>query len=323
MKNWPTLSCLVVALLLGQFSVPAHSQSFPTKTVKIVVPFPGGGGNDLLARIVAEKLQTMWGQPVVVENRTGAGGNIGAEAAARAEPDGHTLLVSAPGPLTVNQVLYRQLGYKPADFVPISVLAAVPNLIVLRTGIQVKTVPELVSYIKSRKVNVGSQGPGSTPHLTANMFMNMTGTQLAHIPYRGEGPVLNDMVGGHVDLFFGNVASVRPLYLDKKVNVLAVTDKTRAASMPDVPTAAEAGLPGFISTAWFAMVGPPNTPKEIQILISAAVVRALKMPDVQERYRAMGMEPVGNTAAEAGQFIAAENQRWSDVIRKNNITIEQ
>src|SRR5262249_51786800 len=221
---------------------------------------PGGGINDVLARIIGDKLQAKWGQPVVVENKTGAGGNIGADLAYQSEPDGYTLLLSPPGPLAINQSLYKQLSYKPQEFVPLTVVGAVPNVTIVRKDLPVNSLKELIDYVKANpgKVSFGSQGNGATPHLTAMMFQGMTGTQMVHVPYRGETLVLNDMIGGHVDVFFGNVAAARPQFLEGKVKVLAVLDTKRATTLPEVPTTAEAGMPGLLSTGWFALAAPPK-----------------------------------------------------------------
>ena len=212
------------------------------------MPFPAGGINDVLARIAADKLQAKWGQPIIIEQKTGAGGNIGADLAAQAEPDGHTLFVAPPGPLAINGSLYKKLSYKPEDFVPITVLGSVPNVTIVKKELPVNSLKELVEYIKSNpgKVVYGSQGNGATPHLTANMFMTVTGTSMVHVPYRGETLVLQDILGGHVDLFFGNVSAALALWRDGKVKVLAVLDKKRSAQMPDVPTTAEAGMPDLV-----------------------------------------------------------------------------
>jgi tripartite-type tricarboxylate transporter receptor subunit TctC len=297
---------------------------FPARTVKIVVPFPGGGVNDVLARIVADKLQTKWGHPVIVENKTGAGGNIGADLAAQAEPDGYTLLVAPPGPLAINQSLYRQLTYKPDAFVPITLLGAVPNLVIVRNDLPVNSVKELIGYIQDNagKVSFGSQGNGSTPHLTGLMFQLMTGTRMVHVPYRGENLVLNDMLGGHVDVFFGNISATLPLYRDGKIKVLAVADKARSPMLPEIATTAEAGLPNLVSTGWFAMAGPPRLKPELQNAIAEAVVEVVKMPDVQAKFRAIAVEPIGGTPAETAAFIKEESQRWREVIQNNAVSVD-
>jgi tripartite-type tricarboxylate transporter receptor subunit TctC len=313
----------LVAVLLAPAGASAQN-AYPSHTVKFIVPFPAGGINDVLARIVGDKLQAKWGQPVVVEDRTGAGGNIGAELAAQAEPDGYTVFVSAPGPLAINQMLYQHLSYKPQDFVPITVLGSVPNLVIVRKELPVNSVKELIDYARQNdgKVNYGSQGVGATPHLTANMFMTMTGTHMLHVPYRGETLVLNDMLGGHVDIFFGNISAGLALYRAGKVKVLAVTDKVRNAAIPEVPTTAEAGLPGLVSVGWFAMAGPPGMKPEIRDQIAAAANEALKLPDVQQKFRAVGVEPIGGTPADMATFVKEESARWGDVIRKNNIVMD-
>jgi tripartite-type tricarboxylate transporter receptor subunit TctC len=321
------VAALGLLTILTAAPAPAGAQAptgFPVRPVKFLVPFPGGGINDVLARIAADKLTAKWGQPIVIENKTGAGGNIGADAAAQAEPDGYTLFVTAPGPLAINQSLYRALSYKPEDFVPITVLAAVTNLITVRPDIGVNSVAELIALARKNpgKVTYGSQGNGSTPHLNGSMFMTMTGVSLIHVPYRGENLVINDMLGGHVDVFFGNTAPVLPHYRDGKLKVLAVADVRRAATMPDVPTAAEAGLPGFVSTSWFAVAGPPRMTPALAGQISADFAEVLKMPDVQAKYRAVGAEPGGATTAETAAFIKAETARWREVIVKNDIRVD-
>ena len=230
----------------GNCAAPSPKASFPTRAVKFIVPFPGGGINDILARIIGEKLQARWGQPIVIENKTGAGGNIGAELAYQSEPDGYTLLLAPPGPLAINQTLYKQLSYKPQDFVPITLVGSVPNVAIVRKELPVNSLKELIDYVKANpgKVTFGSQGNGATPHLTGMMFQGVTGTHMVHVPYRGETLVLHDMIGGHVDVFFGNVAAARPQFRDGKVKVVAVLDSKRAPTLPEIPTTAEAGLPG-------------------------------------------------------------------------------
>ena len=314
---------ILLAVLLASASALAQS-AFPSHAVKMIVPFPPAGTNDILARIVAEKLAAKWGQPVVVENRTGANGNIGAAVAAQAEPDGYTLLVAPAGPYAINGALYRHLTYVPDKFVPIALIGSVPNLIIARKELPVSNVKELIAYLKANdgKVVYGSQGVGATPHLTANMFMTMTGTHMVHVPYRGETMVLQDMLGGRVDLFFGNVTAALALYGAGKVKVLAVADVKRAVLMPQVPTSAEAGLPGLVAVGWFAMAGPPGMKPELAAQISAAVNEALAMPDVKKRLHDVAVDPMGGTPAHMADFIKDEKVRWGDVIRKNHIVLE-
>jgi tripartite-type tricarboxylate transporter receptor subunit TctC len=314
---------LLIAVLLAPALAAAQS-GFPNHAVKIIVPFPPGGINDVLARIVGEKLQTKWGQPVVVDDRTGAGGNIGAAVVAQAEPDGYTLLMSAAGPLAINGGLYRHLTYDPDKFVPIALIGSVPNLFIVRQELPVSNVKELIAYLKANdgKVIYGSQGVGATTHLTANMFMTMTGTHMVHVPYRGETLVLQDMLGGRVDLFFGNVSAALAFYRAGKVKVLAVTDTKRAPLLPEVPTTAEAGLPGLVAVGWFALAGPPGMRPEIAEQISAAVNEALAMPDVKKRLFDVAVDPMGGTPAHMADFIKDEKVRWGEVIKQNHIVLE-
>jgi tripartite-type tricarboxylate transporter receptor subunit TctC len=328
MVRWCAAFAFIV-FILSIVAAPGSNKAFaqdgyPTRPVKFLVPYPSGGTNDVVARIVGDKLQAKWGQPVIIENRSGAGGNIGAALVAQAEPDGYTLLVSSTPPLATNQSLYKQLSYKPEEFVPITNLGSVPNLVMVRKGLPVNSVSELIAHAKANpgKLVYGSQGAGNTPHLTANMFMTMTGTSMVHVPYRGETLVYNDMLGERVDVFFGNMAGAFAFYLGGQLKVLAVTDKARAAAMPDVPTSAEVGLPDLLSGVWYAMVGPPKLKPELRDQIAQATIDVLKMPDVQQRIRTLNVEPDGRSPAEMAAFIKDEARRWGEVIRANNIMAE-
>jgi tripartite-type tricarboxylate transporter receptor subunit TctC len=327
MVRWLTAVAFIfiLSMVLAPGSKTALAQGeYPTRPVKFLIPYPAAGTNDVLARIVGDKLQAKWGQPVIVENRTGGAGNIAAAMVAQSDPDGYTLLVSATPPLATNQSLFKQLTYKPEEFVPITNFGSVPNLVIVRKGLPVNSVSELIAYAKANpgKLVYGSQGAGNTPHLTANMFMSMTGTQMVHVPYRGETLVLQDMLGERVDVFFGNISGALALYRDGKLKVLAVTDKARAAAMPEVPTSAEAGLPDLLSGAWYAMVGPPKLRPELRDQIARATIEVLKMSDVQQRFRALNVEPDGGTPAQTDAFIKEEVLRWGRVIRANNIMLE-
>ena len=327
MVRWLAALAFMFALSMAYAPVSTTAlaqDAYPTRPVKFLIPYPAAGTNDVLARIVGEKLQAKWGQPIVVENRTGGAGNIAAAMAWQAEPDGYTLLVSATPPIATNQSLFKQLNYKAEEFVPITNFGSVPNLIIVRKGLPVNSVSELIAYAKANpgKLVYGSQGAGNTPHLTANMFMTMTGTQMVHVPYRGETLVLQDMLGERVDVFFGNISGALALYRDGQLKVLAVLDKARSAAMPEVPTSAEAGLPGLVSGAWYAMVGPPKLKPELRDQIAKATIEAIKMPDVQQRFRALNVEPDGGTPAETDTFIKDEVRRWGEVIRTNNIVLE-
>jgi tripartite-type tricarboxylate transporter receptor subunit TctC len=327
MVRW--FAAFAVIFILSMIPTPGSNKAlaqegYPTRPVRFLVPYPGGGTNDVVARIVGEKLQAKWRQPVIIENRSGGGGNIGAALVAQTEPDGYTLLVSSTPPLATNQSLYKQLSFKPEEFVPITNFGSATNLVIVRKGLPVNSVSELIAYAKANpgKLVYGSQGVGNTPHLTANMFMAMTGTSMVHVPYRGEALVYNDMLGERVDVFFGNIAGASALYRDGKLKILAVLDKARAAAMPEVPTSAEVGLPDLLSSVWYAMVGPPKLKPELRDQIAKATIEVLKMPDVQQRFRALNVEPDGRTPAETNAFIKDEARRWGEVIRTNNITAE-
>jgi tripartite-type tricarboxylate transporter receptor subunit TctC len=309
---------------LPWFGDLALAQAYPRRLVRVIVPFPPGGVNDILARIVADKLQAKWGQPVVIENKTGAGGNIGAEFVYQAAPDGYTLMVGPAPPLAVNQNLYKHLVYKPEEFVPITVIGSVPNVVIARKDLPPNSLSELITYVRQRpgKVSFGSQGNGATPHLTGMMFQAMSGTQMIHVPYRGETLVLNDIVGGQIDLFFGNVAAGKSLYRDRRVKVLATADAARSPDLPEVPTTAEAGLPRLVSTGWFALVGPPKLAPSMQAGIADVVIEVLNMPDIREKLRALSVMPGGQSPAQTAAFIRQESERWGAVITQFDIAVD-
>ena len=305
------------------FAAAAFGQAWPGKPVRITVPFPAGGSNDVLCRILGDKLSQKWGQPVVVENRAGAGGNIGAEAVFKADADGSTLLCSPPGPLSINHNLYKALSYDPAKFVPITVLALVPNVVTARFELPASSVKELIAYARANpgKVTYASQGNGSTSHLSAAMLQSMAGLDLVHVPYKGEGPALVDIVAGRVDIFIGNLAAALKFHQSNRARILAVASTRRSPVLPDVPTVIEAGLPGFVTSAWFGLVAPPGTPAALVAKVNGDAVEALRLPDVRARFLEQGAEPVGNTPAEMTAFVREEMARWQEVIRSANVTL--
>jgi len=310
-------------------AVPALAQQsdeaadYPNRTVKIVVSAPPGGGLDIAARVLADKLQQRWGQPVVVENRPGAGGNLGAGEVAAAEPDGYTLLSAQPAPLTTNVLLYKKLPFDPTAFEPVILMTTLPNTLVVRAGFPANTVGELIAYAKANpgKVNYGSQGVGTTPHLTAELFARTTGTTLTHIPYRGTAQVVNDLLAEHLDLLFMQIDAVREYYQSGKVKMLAVTVDRRLPTLPEVPTMAEAGVPNFRSDTWNAIAAPPRTPKAIVAKINAAMNEAFALPDVRSHLAKLSMQPAGGTPADMAEFVKAETKRWGDVIRAAGIAV--
>ena len=316
------LRAVLLTLLLA---APAYGQAaYPQKPVRVIVPFPAGGSNDTLCRIAGDKLSTAWNQPVIIDNKPGAGGNIGAEVAYRAEPDGYTLLSAPPPPLAINHNLYKSLSYDPSKFVPITVLALVPNVITARKDFPAESAKELVAYAKANpgQVTYASQGNGSTSHLTAEMFSTMAGVKLVHVPYKGEGPALVDLTAGRVDIFFGNIAAALRFQKAGQAKFFGVTNRTRSPVAPDVPTAAEAGYPDLVSVTWFALVAPPGTPDAIVKKINADTAAALKLPDVQTKFLDQGAEPLGQDPATTAQFIKDEERRWREVIKSANVTLE-
>ena len=315
----------LLAALLLLVAGPVFAQgAYPTKPVRMVVPFPAGGSADILCRIAGEKLGEAWNQPVIVDNRAGAGGNVGAEIVYRAEPDGYTVLCSPPGPLSINHNLYKTMSYDWTKFVPITVLARVPNAISARIDLPANTAQELIAYAKANpgKVTYASQGNGSTSHLSAQMLATMAGIDMVHIPYKGEGPALIDLTAGRVDIFIGNISAALRFEKARQLKFLGVASRTRSPVAPDVPSAPEIGLPDLISSAWFALVVPPGTPEAIVQKINSDTAAALKLPDVRARFLELGAEPQGDTAAATAAFIKAEEARWRSIIQSANVTME-
>lgn len=325
------IRCVTVAVAaawlgLSAASAPAQDPAaqYPQRIVKIVVPFPAGGTADVLPRIIAEKLRERLGQSFVVENRTGAGGNIGAENVARSDPDGYTLLASPPGPVVINEALYPNLSYRPSELLPITVLGTVPNVLAVRPDFPARTVGELVAFARANadRVTFASQGNGSTSHLTAVLFQSLTGTRMLHIPYRGTAPALQDLIGGSVDLFFDNLGSSLGLHQGGQLRILAVGGPGRVKSLPDVPTVREAGISGFVSETWFALMAPPGTPPSIVTRLNEAVTEILRDPDTIAKFEKIGVQPGGADADATAIFIANERAKWRDVISSAHVTMQ-
>jgi tripartite-type tricarboxylate transporter receptor subunit TctC len=300
-----------------------HAQSYPSRTVKIVVPYPAGGITDVLPRIMQERLTKKWGQPIVVENKPGAAGNLGAEQVFNAEPDGYTIMVTAPSPLTVNQSLYAKLPFDPAQFVPVTIMATIPTgLFVNPAKIKANTVADFIAFARANpgKVTAGTQGNGSTSHLTSEWFQMAANVKFVQVPYRGSAPALQGLLAGDVDLFFDNLGVSLNLAKQGKLKLIAVGTDKRMPLLPDTPTLAET-LPGFVSSSWVGAFLPPKTPQAIADKLSADFAETLKQPDVAQKFRDQACEPIGNTPAQTRAFVNAESERWKKVIQAANIKL--
>jgi tripartite-type tricarboxylate transporter receptor subunit TctC len=317
------------ALIVASFAALAMAQGaafaqapYPDHPVRIIVPFPPGGPADVLARIVGDKLAQAWGKPFVVENKAGAGGNIGMEQGARAAPDGYTLTLAPVGNLTVAPALYAKLPYDPAkDFAPITVLASVPNVLIVHPSVPAKSLAELVALARSKpgSLNYASPGNGSIPHLAAELFKRMAGIDIVHIPFNGVAPASNALLSGEVQLFFAQSSAALPQWRAGKVVALGVATPKRIAAAPDLPTIAEQGFPGFDATSWYALVAPAGTPPSVIDRLHAESVRILGESDVRERIASLGAEPVGNSPSEFAALQRAEAARWTRLAKEANI----
>ena len=318
---FPIMLCCIAAVLIAS---AAHAQDYPARVVKIVVPFPAGGTADVMPRILAQWLSRQWGQSVIVENHTGAGGNIGAEVVAKSDPDGYTLLASPPPPLVINQNLYPHLEFDPLQFVPIVVMARVPNALVVNPDkIAANNIRDFIAYTQANpgKATDATQGNGTTSQLTSEMFQMMAHVKLQNVPYRGSAPALNDLVAGSVDCMFDNLGVSMQLVKAGKLKLIAVASPQRMASLPDVPAIAET-LPGFESVTWYAVVAPPYTPAAIIEKVNAGINQALHDSEVQKRLSDLSAEPVGGTPAETANYLKQESERWKNVITAAHVTLD-
>jgi tripartite-type tricarboxylate transporter receptor subunit TctC len=317
----------VLMLLLALYAhapTPARAGDYPDHAVKIVVPFPAGGTADAIPRIVADWLSRKWGQPVIIENRTGAAGNIGAEQVYHSAPDGYTLLSSPPPPLVINQNLYPKLGFDPTKFEPIVVMAQVPNaLIVNPNNVKASSLAELIEYLRNNpdKITCATQGNGTTSHLTSELFQLLAKVKLRHIPYRGSAPALQGLLAGDVDVMFDNLGVSLPLVQAGKLKLIAVASSERLPALPDVPTMAET-LQGFEAVAWYGIVAPPRTPKEIIDKINADVNEALRQPELQDQLRKLSAGTFGGSVEKTSGYMRGEVDRWAAVIKSANIELQ-
>ena len=310
---WPSLSTL------------AFAQAWPSKPIRYVVPFAAGGTTDILGRTIGEKLSIALGQPVVVENKPGAGGGLGAGEVAKAPADGYTIMGGTISTHAINASLYSSLPYDPVkDFVPITLIARVPNMLVVNNEIPAKNVAELIALMKANpgKWNFASAGNGTSQHLSGELFKGMAGVDMQHIPYKGSPPALTDVMGGQVSMTFDNITTAWPLAKGGKLKALAVTTAKRSPVAPDVPTLAESGLPGYEVGSWQGVFAPAGTPPEIVKRLNAEIVKIINMPDVQKKLIELGAEPVGNSSEEFGAFVKTEVVKWGDVVKKSGAKVD-
>jgi tripartite-type tricarboxylate transporter receptor subunit TctC len=316
---------LIAGVLLAACAATASAQSFPSKPIRIVVPFPPGGTTDVLARAAAQKLSDTLGQPAVVDNRPGAAGNIGAELVAKSPPDGYTLLMGTVGTHAINPALYPKMPYDHIrDFAPVILVAGVPNVLVVNPSLPVNSVQELVAYARANpgKLNFASSGSGTSIHLSGELFKTAAGLSMTHVPYKGSAPALMDLIGGQVQLMFDNLPSALPQIKAGKLKALAVTSRERAPALPNVPTIAESGFPGFEASSWFGLLAPAGTPQPVIATINGEVAKWLASPDAKEKLLAQGANAAGGTPEDFAKHIAAETAKWQKVVKESGAKVD-
>ena len=317
---------LAAAIALLALNASAQgAATYPTKPIKIVVPFPPGGATDILARAIGAELQKAFGQTVLIENKAGAGGNPGADMVAKSPPDGYTLVMATVGTHGINMSLYSKMPYDAVkDFEPITLVAGVPNLLVVHPSVAAKNVAELTALAKAQpgKLNVASSGNGTSIHMAAELYKLMAGVDILHVPYKGSSFALTDLLGGQVQLMFDNMPSALPHVKAGKLRALAVTSPKRSSALPDIPTMDEEGLKGFDATSWFGLLAPAGTPKDIIAKLNAAAVKALATPEMRERLASQGAEAVGNTPEQFAAFIKAEIEKWAKIVKASGARVD-
>ena len=313
-------------VFLASLLLYAAVHAFPTKPVKIIVAFPPGGGTDIVARLIAPRLGEAWGQAVIVENRAGASGTVGTEIAARADPDGHTLFMATMGNMTANQHLYPKMAVDPLRaFAPITKVVDVHFVFLANPALQAGNVQELIELAKKRpgEIAYSSSGPGGAPHLAMELFKRRAGIDLQHVPYKGSGPSFNDLIGGRVMLTMDSLVQSLPHIKSGRLKALAVLGPKRTALLPEIPTIAESGLPGYALTNWFGLLAPAATPKQVLVQLNADVLKVLKQEDLQRKIADLGADVVGNSAEEFGAAMRAESAQWAEVIKAAGIRVEE
>jgi tripartite-type tricarboxylate transporter receptor subunit TctC len=320
-----TLTLALMAAVAVLATAPAAAQNYPTKPVKFVTPYPPGGTTDILARLVGIKLQSSLGQPFLVESKAGAGGNVGTDSVAKAPPDGYTILMGASGPLAINVSLFKSLPYNPlTDLAPVVHVASVPLVLVVHESFPAKSVKELIELLKAKPdgYSYASAGNGTPQHLSAELFKQLTGTKMVHVPYKGSGPAINDLIGGQIPIAFESLIPILPQLKGGKVRALAVTSLKPSALLPDVPTLDASGVKGYESIAWYGVVAPGKTPKPIVDKLNAEMVKALKDPEVKQRLAEMGSAEVAGTPEQFGALIKSEIAKWAPVVKASGATVD-
>jgi len=315
----------IFALLLCASASLTLAQDYPSKPVRMVVPFPPGGTTDILARAVGQKLSESWGQQVVIDNRPGAGGNIGTDIVAKSPADGYTLLMGTVGTHAINASLYGKLPFDPVkDFAPVTLVASVPNVLVVNSTVDSKSVKELIALAKSKpgQLAFASSGNGTSIHLAGELFKSMTGTAMLHIPYKGSAPAIAELLGGQTNMMFDNLPSAMPHIKSGRLRALAVTSVRRSPALPDIPTIAETGISGYEASSWFGVLAPAGTPKDIVAKIQGDIARALNAPEIKERLSGQGAEPVGNTPEQFAEHIKAESAKWARVVKDSGAKVD-
>ena len=324
--TWPALVAAAMALFAGVAAPDASAQAaWPSKPIRIVVPFPPGGTTDILARAAAQKMAEAWKEQAVIDNRPGAGGNIGAELVAKAPADGYTMLMGTVGTHAINASLYAKMPYDHVkDFAPVILVAAVPNVMVVHPSVPAATVAEFIAWAKANpgKVNFASSGSGTSIHLAGELFKTQTGLAMTHVPYKGSAPAIADLIGGQVQVMFDNLPSALPQIRGGKLRALAVTSRERANALPDVPTVAESGLPGFEASSWFGLLAPTGTPREVVVRVNAEIARWLASSDAKDKLASQGAIAAGGSPEDFASHITAETAKWQKVVRESGAKVD-
>ena len=324
--TWPALVAAAMALVAGVAAPDASAQAaWPSKPIRIVVPFPPGGTTDILARAAAQKMTEAWKEQAVIDNRPGAGGNIGAELVAKAPADGYTMLMGTVGTHAINASLYAKMPYDHVkDFAPVILVAAVPNVMVVHPSVPAATVAEFIAWAKANpgKVNFASSGSGTSIHLAGELFKTQTGLAMTHVPYKGSAPAIADLIGGQVQVMFDNLPSALPQIRGGKLRALAVTSRERANALPDVPTVAESGLPGFEASSWFGLLAPTGTPREVVVRVNAEIARWLASSDAKDKLASQGAVAAGGSPEDFASHITAETAKWQKVVRESGAKVD-